>query len=64
MVMAYYTLSHPKNDRDVTERAHGYTSCMRNPVPFFKALEKTHGFARDNKRLPPEYALTSWSFLR
>ena len=32
-IAAYYTLSHPENDCDVTERAQGYT--MRQSLCFF-----------------------------
>ena len=68
---AVYTLSHPENDRDVTEHVQQYTlqdaSLMRQThisVSFW-TCEKTHtSCAHDDKRLPPEYALTSQSFSR
>ena len=65
-----YTLSHPKYDRDVTERSQRYTlqdaSFVRQSrCSFFKSRVRKHiSCARDNKRLPPEYALTSRSFSR
>ena len=63
-----YTLSHPENDRDITERVQEYTlqdaSFRVNPgVPFW-THEKHTRCAHDDKRLPPEYALTSQSFSR
>ena len=98
-----HTLSHPKNDRDITERARGVhaagrilyvsipmflfwtwenthvmhaitsvprgTRCKTHPlwvypdVPFLNVRKYTCN-ARDNKRFPPEYALTSQAFLK
>ena len=65
-----YTLSHPENDRDVTERAQPQV-CIHDarrilyastPVFLFERVKKKPSCACGNKRLPPEYALTSRSF--
>ena len=52
-----YTLSHPENDRDVTERAQGYTLQDASfyasiPVFLFERVRKHTSCARDDKRLP------------
>ena len=62
-------MSHPKNDRDVTERPKWYTlqdvSFMRQSWgSFFVRVRKHTCYARDNKHLPMEYTLTSQSFLK
>ena len=60
-----YTLSHPENDRDVTERAQGYTLQDASiPVFLFESVRKHTSCPRGDKCLPPEYALTSRSFSR
>ena len=60
-----YTLSHPENDRDVTDRVQEYTlqdtSFMRQSVFLFERVRKHTSCVRDDKRLPLEYALTSRS---
>ena len=52
-----YTLSHPENDRDVTERAQGYTlqdaSCMRPSRCSFLNVWEITKVARDDKCLLP-----------
>ena len=66
VIQILYTLSHPENERDVTERAQGYTlqdaSFMRQFL--FERVRKHTSCARGDKRLPPEYTLTSRSFSR
>ena len=58
-----YTLSHPENDRDVTERAQGYTLRDASILVFlFERVRKHTSCARDVKRLCLEYVLTSRSF--
>ena len=65
----HYTLSYPENDRDVTQRVERINAakriiCASIPGFFFLTREKHTSCARDDRRLPPEYALTSRSFLR
>ena len=67
LIKIVYTLSHPKNDCDVTERAQRYTlqdaSFMRqSQYSFFNVRENTSFVAITNAA--PAYALTSQSFSR
>ena len=62
-----YTLSHPKNDHDVTE--HVQLGYMLQDAPFMHQCRCSFLNASENtqvahKRLPPECALTSQSFSR
>ena len=56
-----YTLSRPKDDRDVTVRVQEYTLedgilYVSIPVFLFERVREHTSCARDNKRLPPAYA--------
>ena len=63
----HYTLSHPKNDRDVSDCAYMDPRCKMHPlrvnpgVPFWMR-GKTHKLREGYKRFGSEYALTSRSF--
>ena len=63
-----YTLSHPENDSDVTERPmiHAARRILYASIPvfIFERVRKHKSCASDDKHLPPEYVLMSRSFSR